>query len=126
MKPRKDWDEFDEAMKVLSRAAGDDLREFLGSPSTDPVSPEEQRRVGAAMLAKARAEGHAFAFEDGALEDGIREMKGQALEAVWDVQLSKQLKVPEKRAAVIAWIEGQTGRPLPLDPDPITGAERAI
>ena len=81
------------------------------------MSREDQVTAGAAMLAKARAEGHAFAFEDGALEEGIHEMKAQALEAVWDVQISRTLKNPEKRAVVIAWIERQTGRALPLNPD---------
>ena len=37
--------------------------------------------------------------------------------AVWDVQISRTLKNPEKRAVVIAWIERQTGRALPLNPD---------
>jgi hypothetical protein len=76
------------------------------------------------MVAYAEARGDVVFSSGDPVEESIREAKSQDLEAVWDVQLSKQLKKPEKRAEMIAWIESQTGRPLPLDPDQY-GRERA-
>jgi hypothetical protein len=51
---------------------------------------------------------------DDAADAMVEECRAQALEEAWEGHVSKILSKPEKRAAIIAFIESRTGRPLPL------------
>ena len=113
-------DDFDRALATLARAAGDDLKGFMvGDPST--ISAAEVWEAGRTMAALYTGEADP---PEEVIHEVISESKAQTLEAVWHVQASKTVTDPGARMRMIAWIESQTGRPLPLDPDEY-GSEQA-
>ena len=106
-------DSYDMAMASLVRAAWDDLAGFLGEPSPDPVSQEEQE--AAAMVIR-----HELAQLDAelahtSLEGIIAAAKGEAFDAYWNGVASKVVVLPESRIGLLAFMESICGRPITLD-----------
>ena len=59
------------------------------------------------------------------VKEAIREGRAEWFEAVWQVEASPYLTNALARIDMVAFIESQTGRPLPLDPDGY-GREQAL
>ena len=115
-----DWDLFDKSLDVLAESAGDDLREFMGSRA--------ERRVSEAAV---RAAAHTLAFFYTGIPDpperfvaeALQEGKARAFEAAWFLKYRWTITDPARRVAVIRFIEGRTGRPLPSETEELDWAE---
>jgi hypothetical protein len=99
--------DFETAMGILVRSAGDELVAFLGTPRAG-VSQE-------AIDDAARAIGSEF-FESDVDEQQIglvaEAVKRNAFRAWWWVNGDQGCKDPAKRADLIAFIEGAMGEPI--------------
>jgi hypothetical protein len=106
-------DPYEMAMASLVRAAWDDLAGFLGEPSLNPVTQEEQE--AAAMVIR-----HELAQLDSELAhtslDGIiAAAKGEAFDAYWNGIADNVVETPEARISLLAFMESICGRPIALD-----------
>jgi hypothetical protein len=113
-----------QAQTIIARSVGDELNAFFGEPRT-MVSEEALATAARVMLQILEKENPelrelmADVDEDTRMAMVLQQTRADCFEAMWYRRLDKWLTRPEKRAAVIAFIEERTGRPLALDnPDP--------
>jgi hypothetical protein len=128
---------FETAMTVLARAAGNDFDDFLTLEGYPPESPTERVPMELMLEAGESIVPMIFLPEDLAtfpeerrrelVASVIEEAKGQALEAAWETRISDQLRSPETRARIIGFIEGKLGRAIELEPgEELATAEAAV
>lgn len=115
----------DEAYTMLCKAAGDDMEDFFILEGFPPGEPRERVSVEAVLAAAqclmrcCEEDGMPFPPRDAPLTEQLLDIaevaKGQALEAWWWTVAEQVLHKPEKRARVIAFIEGKLGQALGLE-----------
>jgi hypothetical protein len=111
--------DFDTAMSTLARAAGDDVCSFLGEPR-ERVPEVEVEEAARWMLIEACLDGEPADMVGLSDQDRvslvIREVQAKAIEAWWHEQgkrIMRKWRKPERRAALLEFLEARTGRPMP-------------
>ncbi len=105
---------FQQAVDVLWRAGGEDLLKWMGRLNRVPVS-EEAQESAARVLIQLQGQWPGTLSEEEKIRIVIDEVKAQGYEAWWAVVGDRAATIPAKRVELIQFIEGKTGRPLPLE-----------